>query len=145
MIPISVRRPTMPTFVQITSMFLAFVLMAAIPVAASSTQGIYSVTESIPSDTPSGAALHRRLQKGGSVVTTATCDKIRVEPFRAMLELEFYYMVEYEGRGGHDLEGVESAVMRSTLDALHSCDSEGYPQFALDLQSNHQFTEEGEI
>lgn len=85
----------------------------------------------------------RSLQRSGTTVTTAACEKVRLEPFVAKLELEYFYLVESLGGPLESLTGMKNAIVRSILDALHRCDQNGFPQYALDLTTPQVYAEQG--
>jgi hypothetical protein len=77
-------------------------------------------------------------------VSTSECDHIRVEPFVARLELEYLYLVETLVPL-QNLKGLQNVNNQAILNALHSCDENGFPQYALDLSIPHERVEQGTL
>lgn len=88
-------------------------------------------------------AFPRTLQES-TVVTTSACDHVRTEPFTAKLELEYLYLVETLGPL-EDLRGLENINNRAILDSLRRCDEEGFPQYGLELLTDHEYAEQGRL
>lgn len=78
-----------------------------------------------------------------TIATTFSCREIRVEPFRAKLELEYYYLVEFLGDGPHSLAGVQTALQHAVVGALSGCDEADRPMFAVSLGPSHFFAADG--
>lgn len=87
--------------------------------------------------------LLRSLQSS-NVVSTSECDHIRIEPFVARLELEYLYLVETLAPL-RNLKGLQNVNNQAILNALHSCDADGFPQYALDLSTPHERVEQGKL
>jgi hypothetical protein len=83
----------------------------------------------------------RRLDKI-NIVSNSECSNVRTKPFTAKLELEYMYLVE-SSRPLDDLKGVQNVNNRAILDALVSCDDNGYPEYALDLSTPHEYVDQG--
>ena len=86
----------------------------------------------------------RRSLQSSNVVSTSECDHIRIEPFVARLELEYLYLVETVVPL-QDLKGLQNVNNQAILNALHSCDQNGFPQYALDLSIPHERVEQGTL
>mmetsp|Transcript_13562 Transcript_13562/g.23082 ORF Transcript_13562/g.23082 Transcript_13562/m.23082 type:complete len:98 (-) Transcript_13562:553-846(-) len=79
----------------------------------------------------------------GNAATTFACRQVRVAPFRAKLELEYYYLVEFFGDGPHSLEGIQSAVQQAVVASLNTCDEQDQPSYAVAFGPSHSFATDG--
>jgi hypothetical protein len=80
--------------------------------------------------------------RSSNIVSTSECDEIRTTPFVAKLELEYLYLVE-SIVPLQDLRGLQNVNNRAILDALGRCNNQSAPEYAIDLEINHDDVEQG--
>lgn len=96
-------------------------------------------------DNPSLPVVSRDRALQGTAVTTSACDNIRTQRFPAKLELVYFYVLETTNGPLEDLSGIQNAILRAVLEALQRCDGNGFPEFALDLATKHEYSENGTL
>ena len=88
------------------------------------------------------AALRRRAQ----TVVTTSCSNFRSEPYPARLDIFYFYLIEYQEGTRIQLSKLNAAIAHSIATALHDCDEQGRPLFAVKLdQDEHVFASAGTL
>jgi hypothetical protein len=73
-----------------------------------------------------------------TVVTTIECSKIRDEPYKGSLTLNYKYRVETFPNGLLDLPAVEEALVQAVAARLDTCDEIDRPRYAIaELNDSH--------
>ena len=86
------------------------------------------------------AGLRRRAQ----TVVTTLCSNFRPEPYPARLDIFYFYLIEYQEGTSIQLSKLSAAIAQSIATALHDCDEQGRPQFAVELDhEEHVYSSAG--
>jgi hypothetical protein len=69
------------------------------------------------------------------IVTTAACNEIRFDKYRARLDLFYFYTVIFaiDNSLPVDVTGIESAIAHAVASALNGCDDQERPLYAVKL------------
>jgi hypothetical protein len=68
------------------------------------------------------------------IVTTAACNEIRFDKHRARLDLFYFYTVVFASDSVPvDVTGIENAIAHAVASALHKCDDQERPLYAVKL------------
>jgi hypothetical protein len=69
------------------------------------------------------------------IVTTAACNEIRFDKYRARLDLFYFYTVIFTSDNSMpvDVTGIENAIAHAVASALSGCDDQERPLYAVKL------------
>lgn len=89
----------------------------------------------------SGSREHYYLRRhlAEETLVTTSC-KLRLDPFRARLDLFYFYMIEHEKGEIIELSKFDTAIAHAISSELDFCDELDRPRFAVKLDRNsHRF------
>jgi hypothetical protein len=70
------------------------------------------------------------------IVTTAACQEIRFDKYRARLDLFYFYTVVFASDSlPVDVTGIENAIAHAVASALNGCDDQERPLYAVKLST----------
>jgi hypothetical protein len=80
------------------------------------------------------------------ILSTTTCQSIRLERYKARLDIFYFYVIEWYGDSYLDLGGIDNGISAGIVDILSDCDPFGRPKYAVDLSINsHHIAHEGTL
>jgi hypothetical protein len=94
------------------------------------------------------AAIQPRLRGralASPTLTTTNCNAIRLEDYRAELQLVYKYVVEFAAGGSRSLIGLQQAIAHAVAQELNSCDILDRPLYKVKTTTQHAFSKDGKL
>ena len=77
------------------------------------------------------------------MVTTIECSKIRDEPYKGRLTLNYKYRVDTFPGVLLDVPAIEEALAQAVAAWLNTCDKQDRPHYAIELADSHALSPNG--